>query len=89
MLLSIATRSAAGIGLPVLAGLTMQLYALVDGPEVLRRLLITSSFGAWHGLLTEPPYCGPIVHGTLVSAVYLVVCLGVAYRLLLRRDIGG
>jgi ABC-2 type transport system permease protein len=90
MLLSVVTRSsAAGIGLPVLAGLTMQLYALVDGPEALRRLLITSSFGAWHGLLTDPPFYGPILHGTLVSAIYFVVCLAIAYRLLQRRDIGG
>jgi ABC-2 type transport system permease protein len=90
VLVSVATRSsAAGIGLPVVAGLTMQLYALVDGPEVVRRLLITSAFGAWHGLLTEPPYYGPMVHGTTVSGAYLVVCLAVAYRMLRRCDIGG
>jgi ABC-2 type transport system permease protein len=90
VLVSIATRSsAAGIGLPVMVGLTMQLCAFVDGPEVVRRLLITSAFGAWHGLLTEPPYYGPLVHGTTVSAAYAVVCLTVAYRLLRQRDIGG
>ena len=61
----------------------------VDGPEVVRRLLITSAFGAWHGLLTEPPYYGPLVHGTTVSGAYFVVCLVVAYRMLRRRDIGG
>ncbi len=90
MLLSVATRSsAAGIGLPVVAGLTMQLYAFVDGPEAVRRLLITSAFGAWHGLLTEPPYYRPLIHGTIVSGAYFVVCLAVAYRMLRRRDIGG
>jgi ABC-2 type transport system permease protein len=90
VLLSVATRnSAAGIGLPVVAGLTMQLFAFVDGPEVVRRLLITSAFGSWHGLLTEPPFYGPLVHGTTVSGAYLVVCLVVAYCLLRRRDIGG
>ena len=88
--MSIATRSsAAGIGVPVLVGLTMQLCTLLDGPEAIRRLLITSAFGAWHGLLTEPPYYGPLVHGTVVSAAYLVVCLAIAYRMLRRRDIGG
>jgi ABC-2 type transport system permease protein len=90
VLLSVLTRSsAAGIGLPVLIGLTMQLYAFVDGPEPVRRALITSAFGAWHGLVTEPPYYGPLVHGTLASAVYLVVCLALAYDTLRRRDIGG
>jgi ABC-2 type transport system permease protein len=89
VLLSVATRSsAAGIGLPVVVGLTMQLYAYVDGPETIRRLLITSSFEAWHGLLNEHPYCGPLVYGTAVSAGYLVVCLLLAYRALRRRDIG-
>ena len=88
--LSVATRSSiAGIGLPVLAGLTMQLYAFVDGPEVVRRLLVTSAFGAWHGLLVEPPYYRPLVHGTIVSGAYVVVCLALAYRTLRRRDIGG
>ena len=90
VLVSIATRSsAAGIGLPVIVGLTMQLCAFLDGPEVARRLLLTSAFGAWHGLLTEPPYYGPLVHGTTVSAAYAVVCLTMAYRLLRDRDIGG
>lgn len=89
VLLSIATRSsAAGVGVPVLAALIMQLCTLLDGPEAVRRLLMTSAFGAWHGLLTEPPYYGPLVHGTAVSAVYAVVFLATAYRLLQRRDIG-
>jgi len=90
VLLSVATRSsAAGIGLPVVAGLMMQVYAFVDGPEVIRQLLITSAFGGWHGLLTEPPFYGPLVHGTMVSGAYLVVCLVVAHRMLRRRDFGG
>jgi ABC-2 type transport system permease protein len=90
VLLSIATRSsAAGVGLPVVTGLAMQLLAYVDGPETIRRLLITSSFGAWHGLLTEPPYYRPLVHGTEISAAYLAVCLAVAYGVFRRRDIGG
>jgi ABC-2 type transport system permease protein len=89
VLVSVATRSsAAGVGLPVVAGLMMQLYAFVDGPEAVRRLLITSAFGAWHGLFTEPRYYGPLVHGTTVSGAYLIVCLAVAYRLLQQRDIG-
>src|SRR4029077_9242624 len=71
VLLSVATRSsAAGIGLPVVVGLVMQLCAYVEGPEEVRRLLITSAFGAWHGLLNEPPYYRPLVHGTITSVAY-------------------
>jgi ABC-2 type transport system permease protein len=90
VLLSVVLRSsAAGIGLPVVVGLAMQLVAFVDGPELFRRLLITSAFGAWHGLLTEPPFYGPLVHGAAVSGAYLVVCLAIAYRMVRQRDIGG
>ena len=90
VLLSIATRSsAAGIGLPVFVGLVMQLCAFVDGPESIRRLLLTSAFGAWHGLMTEPDFYAPLVHGAIVSGLYFVICLTVAYRLLRQRDIGG
>jgi ABC-2 type transport system permease protein len=88
VMLSVATRnSAAGIGLPVVGALIMQLYALIDGPEIIRRLLITSAFGAWHGLLAEPPFRSPLVYGTTVSCVYLVASLAIAYRMLQRRDI--
>jgi len=90
LLVSVVTRSsAAGIGLPVVLGLTMQLMAFVDIPEGARLLLITSAFGSWHGLLSEPAYFGPLIRGTTVSGIYLVVCLVVAYRMLRRRDIGG
>lgn len=89
ILLSVATRSsAAGVGLPVVIGLLMQLVAFVDGPEAARRLLLTHSFGGWHGLLAEPAYYGPLVHGTAVSVIYLIGCLIIAHRLLQRREIG-
>jgi len=89
VLVSIATcSSAAGIGLPVVAALAMQLFAFVDSPPIARQLLVTSAFEAWHGFLTEPPYFRPLVYGTTVSLLYTVACLAIAYRLLLRRDIG-
>src|SRR5262245_40984830 len=90
VLISVVSRSsAAGIGLPVVAGLALQLAAMVDGPEWVRRLLMTSAFGAWHGLLSEPPYYGPLVHGTLASTAYFVVCLAIAFGALGRREFGG
>jgi len=89
VLVSIVTRSSvAGIALPVGLALVMQLFALVDGPEPLRRLLMTSAFGSWHGLLAEPRYYAPLVHGIAVSAVYFVVCIASAYWVMQRRDIG-
>jgi ABC-2 type transport system permease protein len=88
VLTSVVTRSsAAGIGLPVVLGLTFQLSTLIDGPEAMRRLLMSSAFGAWHGFLTEPPYFGPFFYATAVSAAYAAGCLVVAYCVLRRRDV--
>jgi ABC-2 type transport system permease protein len=84
----ISRSSIAGIGLPVAVAMAMQLYGLADGPEAMRRLLLTSAFGAWHGLLAEPRYYAPLVHGTIVSAVYFIVCTAIAGRVLQERDIG-
>ena len=90
VMVSVVTRSsAAGIGLPVLAALTMQLGALMDAPEAIRRWLVTSAFEVWHAVLIEPRSYQPIVDAGLVCAAYLSVSLGIAYRALRRRDIGG
>jgi ABC-2 type transport system permease protein len=89
VLLSVVSRSSVvGVGLPVVLGLAMQLSSFIDGPELARRLLVTSGFVAWHGLMTERPFYGPLIYGTAVSAVYVAVCLAAAYRVLSRRDIG-
>jgi ABC-2 type transport system permease protein len=89
VLVSVVSRSSvAGIGLPVAIAMAMQLCALVDGPEPVRRSLITSAFGAWHGLWTEPHFYAPLVHGTIVSALYFVVCVVLACCVMQLRDIG-
>jgi ABC-2 type transport system ATP-binding protein len=89
VLLSVATRSsAAGVGLPVLIGLTMELYSFVDGPDAIRRALLTPAFVAWHGLFNEHPYYRPLILGTAISVAYLIGCLSAALALVRRRDIG-
>jgi ABC-2 type transport system permease protein len=85
---SISTRSsAAGIGLPVVLGLAMQLALYIDAPQTARRLLLSSAYEAWHGLLTDQPYYGPLMDGMLVSAAYCAVCLTASFVILRRRDI--
>jgi ABC-2 type transport system ATP-binding protein len=89
MLLSVATRSSvAGVGLPVAIGFVMQLYSYVNGPYAVRRVLLTPPFVAWHGLFTDPPYYGPLIQGTAISAVYFVGGLAATYALLRRRELG-
>ena len=90
LLMSVATRSApAGIAAPVALGLLMQLYSLATGPDIVRNLLLAPAFNSWHGLLTSDPFYGPLERNLLISAVYVVVCLSVAYVLLRRRDMKG
>jgi len=90
LLLSVASRSSAvGVGGPVVIGLVMQLVSLVNAPPIVRLLLLTTPFGAWHGLFTAEPYYGPLVRGAIVSVVYFAVCVGGAYALLRRRDVTG
>jgi ABC-2 type transport system permease protein len=90
ILLSVATRSGiAGVLGPALLGLAMQLLALVGDGETVRTLLLGSSFDAWHGLFTAHPYDGPAEQALIVSATYVVVCLGAAWALLRRRNFAG
>ncbi|MCW2599278.1 MAG: hypothetical protein JWM02_1107 [Frankiales bacterium] len=86
-LLSIVSRnSVIGIGGPVVLGLLMQLLALVGGLGSATGLLLTAPFAAWHGLVREQPYYGPLWQGALVSVVWVVACLVPARRVLLQRD---
>jgi ABC-2 type transport system permease protein len=87
LLFSIATRNGpAGIVGPTVVGLLMQLYSFVNGLDVLRHLLLTTPFSAWHGFLAGHPYYGPLWQGALVCAVYTAGCLIAGYLLLRRRD---
>ena len=87
-LLSVASRSSlVGVGGPVVLGLLMQLFSLLAGIGGITGALLTTPFGSWHGLLRDTPYYGPVWQGALVSALWALLCLVLARRLLLRRDI--
>lgn len=90
VLLSIATRNGAmGTGLPVVLSFLLQLCAYIDGPDLARRLLLTSGFTAWRGLALAPRDLTPLVGSLLVSLVYFVATTLAAYRLLRRREFAG
>ncbi|MFE9692089.1 ABC transporter permease [Micromonospora sp. NPDC005806] len=90
ILLSVTTRNPTiGVAAPVVLGMIMQLVSSLGGLNQGRRLLLTTPFEAWHGLLTAHPFPAPVTTGALVSAGWLVVCLSLAYRYLRRRDITG
>lgn len=90
ILLSVWSRNpAVGIAAPVVLAMVMQLVGSLGGIEAIRPLLLTTPFEAWHGLLTQPRFTGPLVDGLLVCAGWSVLSLGAAYVMLRRRDITG
>ncbi len=88
ILLSVATRnSVAGVGAPVVAAFALQLVAFAEMPEMLRRLVPTTAFEAWHGLLTQPAFYGPVAYGGLVNVLCGAAAIAAARRMFLRRDV--
>jgi ABC-2 type transport system permease protein len=90
ILLSVLTRNpAAGVAVPVVLSLLMQLAGTLGGIDLARKFLLTTPMEAWPGLLTEHRFYGPLTTGVAVSAGWTAVCLALAYFSLRRRDITG
>jgi len=90
VLFSVATRNGImGVLGPVLVALAMQLLALIGNGTWVHTLLVASGFDAWHGLLGAPRFYGPMITGTLVSVLWIVLSLWAAWLILLRRDFTG
>jgi ABC-2 type transport system permease protein len=90
LLISVATRSSViGVLGPVIVAAAMQLLSLVGKGEVVRTLLLTSGFDAWHGLFTAPSYYGPLERSAVVAVAYIGVSLAAAWIILRRRDFAG
>jgi ABC-2 type transport system permease protein len=90
LLLSVRSRNpAVGVAAPVVLGLIMQLVGSLGGLDAVRRLLLTTPFEAWHGLLAEHRFYGSLTSGIAVCAGWIVLCLALAHLSLRRRDITG
>jgi ABC-2 type transport system permease protein len=90
ILFSVTTRnSMAGvIGAPVVA-LLMVLLSLMGSGIVVRSILLTSPFEAWHGLQISPVTTKALWIGLLVSVAYGALALIAAWRSFRRRDFAG
>jgi ABC-2 type transport system permease protein len=89
LLLSVATGNVViGVGGPVLLGLVMQLTSLVSLPSTVQGALLSTPFGAWHGLWVDSPFYGPLRQGLITSAVWFVACATAAWMLFRRRTFG-
>ncbi|WP_028645123.1 ABC transporter permease [Nocardioides sp. URHA0020] len=90
ILLSVWSRNpAVGIAAPVVIGMVMQLVGALGGVEAIRPFLLSTPFEAWHGLLTQPRFTGPLVEGLLTSGAWCAGSLAIAFVLLRHRDITG
>jgi ABC-2 type transport system permease protein len=90
LLLSVATRSGiAGVLGPAVVGLVMQLLSLLGSGEIVRALLLSTPFDAWHGLFTEPAHGSTVAQGATTSIAYTVVFLEAAWLLFRRRAFAG
>jgi ABC-2 type transport system permease protein len=90
ILLSVWSRNpAVGIAAPVVLGMVMGLVGGLGGIEAVRTVLLTTPFEAWHGLLTQPRFTGPLVEGLLVSGAWSALALGAAFLMHRRRDVTG
>jgi ABC-2 type transport system permease protein len=90
LLLSVLSRNpTVGVATPVVLGFAMQLLSTLGGLDLARRLLLTTGFEAWHGLLTQHRFTGSLVQAGAVAAGWTAVCLVIGYLVLRRRDIIG
>ena len=91
ILLSVWSRNpAVGIAAPVVIGMVMQLVGALGGVEAIRPFLLTTPFEAWHGLLADPRFTGPLDSRDCSPAPPGASCrLGAAFLMLRRRDITG
>ena len=90
ILISVLTRnSVLGVTIPVVIGFLMTMYVFLNGWDPVRHVMLTSALQSWHGVLDSPSYLAPAVHGLIVCAVYVLLSLGAAAFVFLRRDVQG
>lgn len=90
IMVSVLTRSSVlGVIVPVVLGLTMQLYTFLNAWDTVRHALLGFTMSAWRGLLDSPSYSAPLVRGLVVSAVYLLIPITIGFVAFRRRDVAG
>jgi ABC-2 type transport system permease protein len=90
MMVSILTRSSVlGVIVPVVLGLSMQLYTFLNAWDTVRHVLLGFTMSAWRGVLDSPSYAAPVVRGVIVAAVYLALATAVGFVAFRRRDVAG
>lgn len=88
LMLSVLTRNTLiSLAGPVLLGLAGQLGALMDMPPLLRMVLPAGAFGAWRGLWLDHQLTMPIWVAAVTSLAVVMLAVGLAAVVFLRRDV--
>ncbi len=85
----VSRNSMVGILAPPLLGLVMVLLSLLGSGVVVRSMLLTTPFEAWHSLQIPGTPPTPLWLGAVVSFAFAVVALDGARRSFRRRDFAG
>jgi ABC-2 type transport system permease protein len=85
----VSRNSIAGIMAPPVIAAVMVLLSQLGGGVVVRSMLLTTPYGAWHGLQIPGTPVTPLWLGLVVSAAYAVLALDAARRSFRRRDFAG
>ena len=90
ILVSISTRNGlAGVIVPTVVGLVLELLLLVGGIGPVRELLPNAGFVAWHGMWADPSFLAPVARGDLAALLFGGACLALGWRIFSRRDVTG
>jgi ABC-2 type transport system permease protein len=90
LLLSIATRSGSvGVLGPLVVAIVLQLLEAIASGRIVRSVLLSTPFDAWHVLFTDSAGTAVIVQAVATSLGYTAVFGGAAWYLLRRRDFAG
>ncbi|HXJ66416.1 MAG TPA: hypothetical protein VNN79_21865, partial [Actinomycetota bacterium] len=81
--------SMVGVLGPPVIGLVMVLLGFLGSGVVVRSILVSTSFDAWHGILVAPAKFGPLLVGLLACAATAVLALDAARRSFRDRDFAG
>lgn len=79
-------RSVIGLVIPALLAVALDVVQMLPLPVVVRVALPSYGFLAWRGLFTEHKQLTPLVVGVVVSLVWAVAAIALAYLLFMRRD---
>ena len=88
--LSVVSRSGVvGVLGPAVIGLVLQLLSLLGSGEVVRAILPSTPFDAWHGLFTTPRHYDPLLRGAIASIAWIMLLAAASRSALRRRDFAG